>query len=213
MESAPHQEHTHEAHTQGDEHRSTKQKRKHHKSRSGKQLDSHAGGMASVSRSNVGEATADTDLKSKTTSPSSSQQADSPQPQEEPPDVQTPPLENRAPSPLATCPIRPSAVVILAACVVALFAISLSVMVFRLFRQTVEKNCTHPACRELLGYMEAIVDKNVKPCNDFYRHVCDHWLQRETTAQGLATLATAPPGVFLHGGRACKTTPPGGTAT
>ncbi|KAK8781147.1 hypothetical protein V5799_017509 [Amblyomma americanum] len=38
--------------------------------------------------------------------------------------------------------------------------------------------CLNPACSEVLDYMDVIVDKRVKPCHDFYRHVCGHWLTK-----------------------------------
>lgn len=40
-----------------------------------------------------------------------------------------------------------------------------------------EKKCVTPACHGVLEYMDAIVDKSVKPCHDFYRHVCGRWLR------------------------------------
>ncbi|XP_065299858.2 uncharacterized protein [Dermacentor albipictus] len=166
--------------------------------------------VASVSPGHHDEVLSDANTKGETGSPLQ-QEAQSPQtPQEQPqqPQLSTQPAAagsaesqeqqqvGKQPTPAdkpvaetADVSIRPSLAAIIAACLLAVIAISISVVIFNLFDRSVGEGCVYAACKEVLEYMDAIVDRKVKPCNDFYRHVCGHWLPRETSP----TPTPAPP--------------------
>lgn len=60
-------------------------------------------------------------------------------------------------------------------CTLIAGAVILGILIFTT-PSTPTKACLKPACRGVLEYMDSIVDKSVKPCHDFYRHVCGRWL-------------------------------------
>ncbi|KAK8760954.1 hypothetical protein V5799_027780, partial [Amblyomma americanum] len=75
---------------------------------------------------------------------------------------------------------------IMTACVLIAGAIIFGV-VLATSSSTRKTTCDKPACREVLDYMDAIVDKSVKPCHDFYRHVCGRWIGNASLPDPLAS--------------------------
>ncbi|XP_077531032.1 uncharacterized protein LOC144143089 [Haemaphysalis longicornis] len=41
--------------------------------------------------------------------------------------------------------------------------------------------CSSQKCHEVKAFVDSFSDPKVKPCDDFYRHVCGHWLRPRTT--------------------------------
>lgn len=37
--------------------------------------------------------------------------------------------------------------------------------------------CVSQQCKEVVAMTESLLDHDVKPCDDFYRHVCGHWIK------------------------------------
>ncbi|KAH6923985.1 hypothetical protein HPB50_010121 [Hyalomma asiaticum] len=46
--------------------------------------------------------------------------------------------------------------------------------------------CHSNECRKIAEYMNSVVDASVRPCDDFYRHVCGRWLRSDATPSSFA---------------------------
>ncbi|XP_077493836.1 uncharacterized protein LOC144104604 isoform X1 [Amblyomma americanum] len=49
--------------------------------------------------------------------------------------------------------------------------------------------CTNAECRDAQAYLDSLLDRDVEPCNDFYRHVCRKWRVQNTDGATVAAKA------------------------
>lgn len=51
-----------------------------------------------------------------------------------------------------------------------------------MMKQTATDNlpCVSQECQEVVAMTERLLDQDVRPCDDFYRHVCGHWIKNVT---------------------------------
>ncbi|XP_077493955.1 uncharacterized protein LOC144104688 [Amblyomma americanum] len=99
--------------------------------------------------------------------------------QQESPQRPTQPKQRGASSPVGEFSLYPSPAAILVVFLFTVGGVALSIVAFKSFPRP-QYRCLKSACHGVLEYMDAIVDKRVNPCHNFYRHVCGRWLSNAT---------------------------------